>query len=55
MCERCFSMQFSYFFFIPFMGSITFYTFMFEDVGTKLSSLHVAVEIVTKSMLTVMH
>jgi len=33
------------------MGSITFYTFMFEDVGTKLSSLRAAVEIVTKSML----
>lgn len=42
-------------FFISLMGSITFYSFMFEDVGIKLSSLHAAVEIVTKSVLTVMH
>jgi len=25
------------------MGSITFYIFMFEDAGTKLSNLHAAV------------
>jgi len=37
------------------MGSITFYIVMFADVGTKLSSLHVAAEVVTKSMPTVMH
>jgi len=37
------------------MGTVTFYIFMFEDVGTKRSSLHVTLEIVTKSMLTVMH
>jgi hypothetical protein len=30
------------------MGSFTFYVFMFEDVATKLSSFHAAVEIVTK-------
>ena len=49
-----YSLQCCYIFYLSY-GFYHILIFMFEDVGIKLSSLHAAVEIVTKSVLTVMH